>query len=76
MSRLRFMALGHDHQICEAFGRHFPHGAWVDASDMAPEHLATLSQNPAFEADPDPEEGSNEVRSASRRQDRGPAKEA
>jgi hypothetical protein len=51
MARLRFIAPGHDHQVCEVFGREFLHGNWVEASDMQPEHLALLSANPTFEAD-------------------------
>ena len=51
MARVRFIASGHDHQVCEVFGREFPHGAWVEASDMDPEHLALLAANPTFEAD-------------------------
>jgi hypothetical protein len=51
MARLRFIAPGHDHQVCEVFGREFPHGAWVEASDMDPEHLALLADNPTFEFD-------------------------
>jgi hypothetical protein len=51
MARLRFIAPGHDHQVCEAFGRRFPHQTWVEASDMDPEHLAALAANPTFDAD-------------------------
>lgn len=69
MARLRFMAPGHDHQVCEAFGREFPHSAWVEASDMDPEHLALLTANPTFELDPGVAKGTAEGRSAARRQD-------
>lgn len=53
MARLRFNAAGHEHATCEAFGREFPHGEWVDAEGMNPEHVATLASNPTFEHEPD-----------------------
>jgi hypothetical protein len=63
MGRLKFAAAGHKGQVCEVFGREFPHGAWVDADGMDLEHARTLARNPAFEAEdidledpaPDPE---------------------
>ena len=75
MARLRFIAPGHDHLVCEVFGREFEHGSWVEASDMDPEHLALLTANPAFEADPGPDKTVGEIRPASRRQDGASSKE-
>jgi hypothetical protein len=75
MARLRFIAPGHDHQVCEAFGREFPHRAWVEASDMDPEHLALLAANPTFEADLGVTKGAGEARPAPRRQDELSGKE-
>jgi hypothetical protein len=69
MARLRFIAPGHDHQVCEVFGREFPHGAWVEASDMDPAHLALLTANPTFEADPGVATAASETRPGSRRPD-------
>jgi hypothetical protein len=54
MARLRFVAAGHHNQVCEAFGRKFPHGQWVEVGAMDPKHVETLSLNPTFEHEPDP----------------------
>lgn len=69
MARLRFIAPGHDHQVCQAFGQEFPHGVWVEDPQIAAEHLAILVANPTFEADPGP------AAPASRRPDSAAAKE-
>lgn len=69
MARLRFIAAGHDHQVCEVFGREFPHGAWVEASDMDPEHVALLTANPTFEADMGAARAASETSTAPRRAD-------
>jgi hypothetical protein len=47
--RLRFIAPGQAGHVCRVFGLAFPHGEWVDASALSPEHLERLAQNPAFE---------------------------
>ena len=55
MARARFVAAGHHNLVCMAFGQEFPHGKWVDLKGMDPEHVKTLSENPTFETELDPE---------------------
>ncbi|HSZ50451.1 MAG TPA: hypothetical protein VK801_02675 [Caulobacteraceae bacterium] len=74
MARLRFIARGHDHQVCEVFGREFPHGAWVEASEMDPEHLALLADNPTFESDFGVAKATTEAPPAPRRAEIAPGK--
>ncbi len=54
MARLRFIAPGHEGQVCVTWGHAFPFGEWVDAGRLAPDAVARLAANPTFEFEPSP----------------------
>lgn len=65
MARARFIAPHHESYICEAFGRRFAHGQWVDLKGLDAADVKTLSENPTFEAELDPEPAPRKVKGAS-----------
>lgn len=55
MARARFIAVGHHGLVCEAFGRKFPHGEWVELKGVSDKHVEVLAANPTFEVELDGE---------------------